>query len=100
MDDKDQVRGRARDAADDVEHSAAADKARGHTKETIGKVKEKVGSFIGDDKLQAKGDAQRLDGKKDRLKGEIKEKIEDTKDKIRAGAEVVKDKFDEARGRK
>ncbi len=97
MDDKDTVRARAHEAAEEATHSAAADKAKGHVKEAVGKIKEKFGSAIGDDKLEAKGTAQRLEGKKDRLKGEIKEKIEDVKGHIEAGVEVVKEKFDEVR---
>lgn len=100
MDDRDDVRARAHEAADDAAHSATADKTKGHVKEAVGKVKEKVGGAIGDDKLEAKGTAQRMEGKKDRLKGEIKETIDDVKGKIEAGAEVVKEKFDQARGKK
>lgn len=97
MDDRDDVRARAHEAADEAAHSATADKAKGHIKEAVGKVKEKVGNAIGDDKLAAKGTAQRLEGKKDRLKGEIKDTIDDVKGKIEAGVEVVKEKIDEAR---
>lgn len=78
--------------ADDVAHSAAADKAKGHTKEVIGTVKEKVGHLIGDHELEARGAVEHAEGKKDRLKGEIKEKIDDVSDKIKAGVEVIKDK--------
>jgi uncharacterized protein YjbJ (UPF0337 family) len=99
-DDKDSVRGNIHNAADDAAHSATADKAKGHTKETIGKVKEKIGSAIGDHELETKGAAQRVEGKKDRLKGEIKEKIEDVKDHVEAGVQVVKDKLHEARDKK
>lgn len=81
----------AKNAVDDVRSSAAADKAKGHANETIGKIKAKVGSVIGDEELEAKGHVQNAEGKKDRLKGEIKEKIEDVKDKVKAGVEVVKD---------
>jgi uncharacterized protein YjbJ (UPF0337 family) len=98
-DDRD-VRDRARDAADDAAHSGAVDKAKGHTKQTVGKIKEKVGSFIGDRELETKGQIQRAEGKKDQLKGEIKEKIEDVKERVRAGVEIAKEKFDEARNRK
>jgi uncharacterized protein YjbJ (UPF0337 family) len=98
MDQRD-VGARSRDAADKAAHSAAADKAKGHVNETIGKVKEKVGRVIGDDELQAKGLAQEAEGKKDRLKGEIKEKIDDVKAGAKAGIEAVKDKIDEVRGK-
>lgn len=84
---------KARKAANDAAHSAEADKAKGRTKETVGKIKEKVGSFIGNDELEAKGRLQNAEGKKDRLKGEIKETINDAEDKVKAGYEVVKDKL-------
>ncbi len=77
----------------DVKHSGSVDKAKGHTKEVIGATKEKVGSLIGDHELEAKGHLQNAEGKKDRLKGEIKEGIEDAKAKVKAGAEVIKDKI-------
>lgn len=83
----------------DVKHSGAVDKAKGHTKEVIGAAKEKLGSLIGDEKLEAKGHLQNAEGKKDRVKGEIKEGIEDVKNKVKAGAEVIKDKVNEVRGR-
>lgn len=85
-------------STNDVKHSGSVDKAKGHTKEVIGSAKEKIGSLIGDQELEAKGHLQNAEGKKDRLKGEIKETIEDAKSKIKAGAEVVKDKFNAARG--
>ncbi len=90
---------RAKDAADDVVHSGNVDKAKGHTKEVIGSIKEKVGSLVGDHKLEAKGHLQNADGKTDRMKGEIKEKIEDAKDTVKAGVAVVKDKINEVRGK-
>ncbi|WP_374679726.1 CsbD family protein [Hydrocarboniphaga effusa] len=72
---------------------AKADKAKGHSKEFAGKVKEKVGDLIGDDEMAARGTVQRADGKKDRLKGEIKDKVEDVKVTAKAGVEAVKDKL-------
>jgi uncharacterized protein YjbJ (UPF0337 family) len=82
----------AKDRAKDAIHSGKVDKAKGHAKEVIGAAKEKVGSFIGDAELEAKGRLQNADGKKDRLKGEIKEKIEDVKDTVKAGVELIKEK--------
>lgn len=87
----------AAQAVDKAANSATADKAKGHTEEVIGKVKQKVGSVIGDRELEAKGAAQRAEGKKDQLKGEIKEKIEDAKDYVKAGVEVVKEMVDDLR---
>lgn len=94
-----EVKDRAKDVADEIAHSGKADKAKGHTKEVIGSAKEKIGSLIGNDELQAKGHLQNAEGKKDRLKGEIKETIEDVKDKVKAGVEVIKDKLHDARKR-
>lgn len=95
--------GNMRDDADrliqDAKTSAAADKAKGRTNETIGKIKAKVGEVIGDDELAAKGHLQNLEGKKDRMKGEIKEKIDDARNAVKAGAEVVRDKIDELRSK-
>ncbi|MES2885327.1 MAG: CsbD family protein [Pseudomonadota bacterium] len=68
------------------------DKAKGHTNETIGKVKQKVGSFIGDEELEAKGAVQNAEGKSQRVKGEVKEAIHDAVEKVKAGAEVLTDK--------
>lgn len=82
-----------KDVIDDAASSAAADKAKGHTKEVVGSIKAKVGSLIGDEELEAKGHLQNAEGKKDRLKGEIKETIEDVKDKVKAGVELVKESF-------
>lgn len=84
---------------DKATHSAAADKAKGHANEVIGKVKAKVGSLTGDRELEAKGHAQHAEGKVDRMKGEIKEKIDDAKDAVKAGVEAVKDKINEVRGK-
>lgn len=82
-----------KEVIDDVATSAAADKAKGHTKEVVGSIKAKVGSLIGNEELEAKGHLQNAEGKKDRLKGEIKESIEDVKDKVKAGVEVIKESF-------
>lgn len=81
----------------DPRKSATADKAKGHANETVGKIKSKIGGAIDDRELEAKGDAQNAEGKAQRLKGEIKEKIEDVKDYAKAGVEAVKDKVRDAR---
>jgi uncharacterized protein YjbJ (UPF0337 family) len=86
-------------AADDAAHSGKADQAKGYAKETAGAVRAKVGSFIGDEEMEAKGRMQQAEGKADRLKGEVKEKIEDVKDHVKAGIDAVKDKIDEVRKR-
>lgn len=84
----------------DASNSPAVDKAKGHAKEIIGTVKSKVGSLTGDRDLQAEGYAQNAEGKGDRLKGEIKEKIDDVKNVVKAGVDAVKEKFSDARNNK
>jgi uncharacterized protein YjbJ (UPF0337 family) len=100
MDDKDSARERAHRVAEEATHGAAADKAKGHIKEAVGKAKEKIGGAIGDHDLEARGTVQRIEGKKDRLKGEfkdkideVKEKVDDVRDRIGAGIEAVKEKL-------
>lgn len=90
---------RAKEAVDKMADSGKADQAKGHSKELAGSARAKVGSFIGDEEMEAKGRLQQAEGKADRLKGEIKEKIEDVKDHIKAGVDAVKDKIDEVRKR-
>ena len=87
----------AKNRVNDIAHSGKVDKVKGHTEEVIGSVKEKVGSLIGDKELEAKGHLQNAEGKKDRLKGEIKEKIEDAKDTVKAGVELIKEKVSDAK---
>ncbi|MGQ0502865.1 MAG: CsbD family protein [Panacagrimonas sp.] len=91
--DSNKVSSKANEAA----NSATADKAKGHAKEVIGTVRAKVGNVIGDREMEAKGHAQNLEGKTDRMKGEIKDKIDDAKAKVKAGVGAVKDKLHEAR---
>lgn len=90
---------KAREKADDIAHSATADKAKGHVKEVVGSAKAKIGSAIGNEELEAKGHAQNAEGKVDRMKGEIKEKLDDAKSAVKAGVGVVKEKIHEARSR-
>ncbi|HEY1076364.1 MAG TPA: CsbD family protein [Fontimonas sp.] len=90
---------RVNEAIDDAAHSGAADKTKGRVKEVIGSVKANIGKAIGDRELEGKGHLQNAEGKKDRVKGEIKEAAEDVKDKVKAGVEVVKDKVREVRNR-
>jgi uncharacterized protein YjbJ (UPF0337 family) len=76
-----------------VANSSEADKAKGHANELIGTVKQKVGHVLGDEHLEAEGLAQNAEGKKDRLKGEIKEKIEDAEAVAKAGLDLIKEKL-------
>ncbi len=82
-----------------ISNTPAADKAKGRTKEVVGKVKSKVGEWTGDRDLQAEGYADQAEGKGDRLKGEIKEKIDDVKTAAKAGVDAVKEKVREVRDR-
>lgn len=77
--------------------SPTADKVKGRANEMIGKVKTKVGSVTGDRDLQAEGYVQNAEGKTGRMKGEIKEKVTDAKNMLKAGVDAVKDKFHDLR---
>lgn len=70
------------------------DKAKGHAKEAAGTVKQKLGEATGDEELEGEGLAQRGEGKFDKLKGTVKDKVYDAKETVRAGAEAVKSKID------
>lgn len=91
------VKEHTQQAIHDAKHSAEADQAKGRGKEFVGKVKEKVGGAIGDHQLQAEGHLEHTEGTKDRLKGEIKEKIESLKDGVAATIAVAKEKIAEHR---
>lgn len=80
-----------------TDKAGAADKAKGRANELIGKVKTKVGSITGDRDLEAEGYAQNAEGKTGRMKGEIKEKIDDAGNMVKAGVGAVKDKIAEVR---
>lgn len=90
---------KARDKADDIAHGAMENKAKGRVKEVVGSAKAKIGGAVGNEELEAKGHAQNAEGKVDRMKGEIKEKLGDAKSAVKAGAGVVKEKIHEARSR-
>lgn len=81
----------------DVANSPTADKAKGRTKEVVGKVKAKVGEWTDNRDLQAEGEADRVEGKGQHMKGEIKEKIDDAKTAVKSGVEAVKEKIHEKR---
>lgn len=92
-----EARTRSETSIDKARHSAAADQAKGKTKQFVGKVKERVGNAVGDDELAARGTAQRADGKADEVKGKVKEKIDDARDAVKGATEAIKDKLDDAR---
>ena len=77
--------------------SGAVDKAKGRTKETVGKIKQKVGSVLGDHELEGRGLSQQAEGKAQRIKGEVKEAIDDTVTTVKAGVEALRDKVKGAR---
>ena len=66
-----------------VTDSGARNKAKGVAKEVVGAVRQKVGAAVGDEELEAKGDAQRVEGKVQREMGEAQELLEDLKDKMK-----------------
>lgn len=79
--------------------SPTADKVKGRANELIGKVKTKVGSITGDRDLEAEGYVQNAEGKTGRMKGAIREKLDDAGNMVKAGVGAVKDKIAEARRR-
>ena len=55
------------------------DKVKGDVKEAGGKTQEELGEATGDADLQARGEANQLEGKGDQLKGNVKNVGEDIK---------------------
>jgi uncharacterized protein YjbJ (UPF0337 family) len=92
-----EAKDRVKEAADEAARSGKVDKTKGYAKEVVGSVKARFGSVIGSEKLEAEGHLQNAEGRKDRMKGEIKETIEDLKDKAKAGVEIVRDKIHDIR---
>jgi uncharacterized protein YjbJ (UPF0337 family) len=90
------MKDRMSEAERQANKDGSVDRVKGHTNEIIGNVKEKVGGAIGDHEMELKGSAQRAEGKSQRVKGEIKKTIDDVADKVKAGAEIVGEKFKEA----
>jgi uncharacterized protein YjbJ (UPF0337 family) len=62
--------------------SSTTDKVKGAVDKAIGKAKEKVGSAIGSDKLQAKGTAQNIKGHAEIGVGKAKEGLKKGIDRI------------------
>lgn len=67
-----------------------ADQLIGKAKQAMGKVKETAGNALGDDKMEANGRADRLEGTKDEAKGDAKQFLDKAGDKLREGAEKAK----------
>jgi uncharacterized protein YjbJ (UPF0337 family) len=70
--------------------SNAANRANGATKEVGGKIKAGVGKLLGDDKMQAEGEAKALEGKAqkeaaksaERAKGTVEEAVGAVKNRV------------------
>lgn len=57
--------------------SSTQDKITGSAKTIAGKVKETTGKLVGNDRLRAKGLAQKIEGKTQKKVGEIKQVLGD-----------------------
>ncbi len=53
-------------------NSSSEDKAKGTAKEAIGSVKETTGRAVGNEKLEAKGAAEKTEGKVQQKVGDVK----------------------------
>ncbi|MFN8557567.1 MAG: CsbD family protein [Dehalococcoidia bacterium] len=58
------------------------DRAEGKMKEGQGWAKDKAGEITGDEELEARGEADRAEGRAQGAWGKVKEKAEDLKDKV------------------
>jgi len=56
-------------------NSSTTDKIKGAAKEVAGKVKEETGKAIGDRDLQARGTAEKVEGKVERKVGDFKKEF-------------------------
>ncbi len=61
--------------------SSTKDKVKGHTNETVGKVKEGIGKATGNSSLEGEGVGQQVKGKAQQLKGDVKDAIKRGVDK-------------------
>ena len=53
-------------------NSSASDKAKGTAKQVSGSVKEAAGKAVGNDRLRAKGAAEKTEGKAQKKVGDVK----------------------------
>ena len=95
--DANQAKRETKDTIDRATHSAEADKARGKSKQFVGKIREKAGEFLDDNEMRAKGTQQRAEGRAEEIKGNVKEKIDDLADTVKGAAEAIKEKIQDAR---
>lgn len=58
-------------------NSSSEDKTKGTAKEAIGTVKEKTGKVIGNPDLEARGTAEKVEGKVQKKVGDIKKVFEE-----------------------
>ena len=63
--------------------STNKDQVRGRVKEAKGKIKEVAGKLLGDQKLQAKGNAQKTLGKAQARFGDVKQRVKESSKKHR-----------------
>jgi uncharacterized protein YjbJ (UPF0337 family) len=61
--------------------SSTTDKIKGVANETAGKVKESVGRTVGNERLEAEGDAQQLKGATQKAVGDAKDAVKNVVDK-------------------
>lgn len=59
------------------------DQIKGTVKDLGGKVQEKAGELVGNDKQQLKGLKNQIEGKIQKSVGDVKEALDDAKDKVR-----------------
>lgn len=62
--------------------SSTSDKIKGYANEAAGKLKQGVGKAVGNDRLRAKGAAQKMKGEAQRALGQAKGAVKDAADKV------------------
>jgi uncharacterized protein YjbJ (UPF0337 family) len=62
--------------------SSTSDKIKGYANEAAGRLKLGVGKAVGNDRLRAKGDAQKMKGEAQRALGQAKGAMKDAADKV------------------
>jgi uncharacterized protein YjbJ (UPF0337 family) len=62
--------------------SSTSDKIKGYANEAAGKLKQGVGKALGNDRLRAKGTAQKMKGEAQKAMGHGKGAIKDAADKV------------------
>lgn len=64
----------------DEKRQVDSDRTEGSAKQMGGSIKEKAGSFIGDEKMKREGQATQSEGKLQNTWGSIKDSVRDTND--------------------